>query len=161
MANCNVEIHSISNALVTWEPLAGLQITGFANSELSVEIAPSDEGDNKLMVAADGLSGTVSVNGKTNGEVTLKLFPGSPYVGVLNQIWHADKVSGTLSVGELVVANLQTGKTDALGCAHLKNVPTTGEGSEVPESYDFVFNYVRREYVPSSNSLNAIRQGAQ
>lgn len=147
---CDVLIHSIANALLTWEPIG--EITGFADGDASIQIEPSDEGQNSMKVSADGRSATISGNAKRNGKVTVKLVPGSPYVDILSNLWQSDKFAR----GMMVAADVETGKTYAMECAVLENLPASGMGSEAADSIDFVFLYKALEITPSAHSVRQI-----
>lgn len=153
MAACDIQVNSIANALVDWEPTGEIQ--GFADGELSVEIEPSDEAGNTMKVASDGRYGTISGNEKTSGKVTLKLQPGSPYVSILLDLWHRNKFSrGTMSV-----VDIETGESWELLCTVMENIPPTGRGSEVPDSFDFPFLYRQSVYTPTTSASTALSQG--
>lgn len=155
MATCDIQVNSIANALVNWEPYGEIQ--GFADGELSVEIATSDESANTMKVSSDGLSGTISGNNKTNGTVTLKLQPGSIHVGQLTDIFHRNKFTR----GTMTVADVETGETWELQCTVMENLPPMGRGSEVPDSYDFPFLYRQSVYTPSQITIQRQGQDAE
>lgn len=152
MAECNVNVHSITNALVEWDVVG--EIDGFAEDTFSVEIEYADEGATKMKVAADGKFGTISANARTNGMVTLKLDPGSPFVGVFVDLWHTDRTQR----GEMSVTDVETGESWMLTCAVMEKLPNMGRGTEVPDSHDFPFLFLRSDYTPA---VNAIQQLAQ
>lgn len=151
---CDIQVNSISNALITWEPIGEIQ--GFADGELSVEITPSDDSANTMKVSSDGAFGTISGNSKTDGAVTIKLQPGSPYVGLLTDLWHQDKFSR----GTMTVVDAETGEAWELICTVMENIPAMGRGSEVPDSYDFPFLYRQSVYTPPSNTVTQQVQDA-
>ena len=147
---CELTVHSIANALVEWSPLG--EITGLADGNDSVNIEPSDEGENSMKVSADGRSGTISGNARTNGECTVKLNPGSPFVDVLANIWQSNRFTR----GVLTVTDVETNKSYAMECAVLKNMPATTFGAEVADSVDFVFLYKSMTFTPGLSAVRSI-----
>lgn len=147
---CNVNIHSIANALLTWEPIG--EITGFANGDAAVEIAPSDEGANTMKVSADGRSASIGGNAKRNGKVTVKLEPGSAYIDILANLWQSDKFAR----GLMTCTDVETGKSYAMECAILENLPTLSMGSAPVDSVDYMFLYKVLTVTPSTTSIRSI-----
>jgi hypothetical protein len=147
---CDINVHSIANALIEWEPIG--EITGLADGSDSVNIEPSDDGQNTMQVSADGRSGTLSGNARTNGQCTVKLAVGSPFVDVLANVWQTNRFTR----GTLTVTDVETNKSYAMECATLQNMPATAYGSEVADSVDFVFLYKSMTFTPGLSAVNAI-----
>lgn len=149
---CDITIHSIANALLEWQVGGVGEITGLADGENSIEIEPSDDGQNTMKVSADGKAGSISGNARTNGKVTVKLEPGSPFVDVLTNIWQMDRFTR----GPMIATDVETGKSFAMECAVLENLPTQGFGSEQSDSIDFVFLYKSMTVTPGLTSVRQI-----
>lgn len=148
MADCNIQVQNIADALVEWEPIG--EIRGFADGTDSISIEWADEGKNTMKVSADGTSGTLSANNRTNGMVKLKLNPGSPYVHQLRQIWQNDRTAhGTMSI-----VNTATGEAHILECTALETVPPVTVGSEAADEYEFPFLFLRSTSTPSAASAS-------
>lgn len=150
MSCTGILIHSIADVLVTWEPVG--DITGFADGDSVIEIQPSDEGQNQMKVSADGASATLSGNNKRNGKIVIKLQPGSSMIDYLTELWQQDR----RTMGLMVVANIRNGKTYAMDCAVLENLPNMSIGDEPADSIDFTFLYKTLTTTPGAAAVNLI-----
>lgn len=150
---CNINIQNIADAIVEWEPVG--EITGFADGEDAIAIEWADEGKNTMKVSADGTTGTLSANNRTNGMVKLKLNPGSPFVQVLRQTWQ----NARTTIGTMSITNVATGESHLLECAALETVPPVNIGSEAPDSYEFPFLFLRSTSTPSAAAASRIQAG--
>lgn len=153
---CNITVQNIADALVEWAVPSVGEITGFADGTDSISIEWADEGKNTLKASADGTTGTLSANNRTNGMVKLKLNPGSPYVGVLREIWQNNR---TLH-GTMTIVNTATGEAHLLECTALEFVPNVSLGSEAPDEYEFPFLFLRSSSTPSQASAGLIGASA-
>lgn len=152
--NCNLNIQNIADAIVEWAPVG--EITGFADGADAISIEWADEGKNTLKVSADGSTGTLSANNRTNGTLKVKLNPGSPFVHLLRQVWQNSRTThGTASV-----TNVATGESHLLECAALEMVPAVQIGSEAPDDYEFSFLFLRSTSTPSAAAASRIQAGA-
>ena len=151
--NCNLNVQNIADAIVEWAPVG--EITGFADGADSISIEWAEEGKNTMKVAADGSTGTLSANNRTNGMLKLKLNPGSPFVDLFRQIWQNNRTThGTASV-----TNVATGESHLLECAALEFVPAVQIGSEAPDDYEFTFLFLRSTSTPSVAAASRIQAG--
>ncbi len=151
----NTSVMSLANALVNWDVAGVGEIVGFAEGENVIEISFADEIGNTIKVSGDGRTGIIESNGKSNGTATLKLHPSSPYVGIFNDLFLANKTTR----GDMTVADVETGATWELECAVMMKPPNQGLGTKVPDSYDFPFLFVRSTYDAPRNSVAAIVAG--
>lgn len=153
---CNVVVLSLADAIVEWAVPGVGEITGFADGSEAIVIEWADEGKNTMRVAADGSTGTLSANQRTNGKAMIKLNPGSPYVDILRQVWQNNRTTH----GPLNIVNSATGEAHMLECAALETVPKVAMGSEAPEEYEFPFLFLRSVSTPSTASASRIQAGA-
>lgn len=148
---CNINVQNIADAVVEWEPVG--EITGFADGEDAISIEWADEGKNTMKVSADGTTGTLSANNRTNGTLMLKLNPGSPFIDRFRQIWQNARTTH----GQMSVTNLSTGESHLLECAALEFIPAVMIGSEAPDEYEFPFLFLRSTSTPSEAAAASIR----
>jgi hypothetical protein len=151
---CNIAVQNIADAMVEWDPIG--EITGFADGEDSISVEWSEEGENSMKVAADGSTGTISANERRNGMVKLMLNPGSPYVDVLRQVWQ----NARTTLGNMNITNTATGESHLLECTVLKFIPNVMMGSEAPDSYEFMFLFLRSTSTPRASAASRIQVGA-
>lgn len=150
---CNINVQNIADAIVEWGPVG--EITGFGDGDDSVSIEWAEEGKNTMKVSADGTTGTLSANNRTNGMVKIKLNPGSPYVHVLRQIWQNARTTH----GPMSITNVATGESHLLECTALEFVPNVNVGSEAVDNYEFPFLFLRSSSTPSEAAASRIQAG--
>lgn len=153
---CNINVQNIADAIVEWSVPGIGEITGFADGADAISIEWADEGKNTMKVSADGSTGTLSANNRTNGMVKIKLNPGSPFVDLLRQIWQNHRALH----GLMSVVNTATGEAHMLECAALETVPSVQIGSEAPDEYEFPFLFLRSSSTPSAAAALRIQASA-
>lgn len=154
MAECNINVYSITAALVEWEPVG--EIDGFAEDTFAVEIDFSDEQSNKMRVSSDGRHGTITANNRTNGMVTLKLDPSSPFVGILTNVWQTDRTQR----GVMTVTDVESGESWSMSCTVMESLPNMGRGTETPTSFDFPFLFLSNDYTPPAAAVARLSQSS-
>ena len=150
---CQINVQNIADAIVEWSPVG--EITGFADGTDSISIEWADDGKNQMKVAADGTTGTLSANNRTNGMVKLKLNPGSPFVDILRQVWQNSRTTH----GPMNITNISTGESHLLECTALEFVPSVTIGSEAPDDYEITILIHRSTSTPSIASAAPVQAG--
>jgi len=151
MIRCeDLQVFDGNAVLLEWDPIG--EITGFADGTDSVSIEFDDSIKNELMVDAAGVSGTIAVNNKTMGKITVKLQVGSAMRSVLQDSWFNNRVRR--GAGSFTDTN--TGENYEFGCMLLEGPAKYDRGSKVPDNYEFVFLFAGAEYTPADNARTAI-----
>lgn len=149
MSTNNIQVFNAVSGLMEWDGFG--EITGFADGQDAISINWDDAGKNKKKVSSDGQSGTLSINNRTDGVLTIKLQPGSAARGVLQQRWFEDRTQ----MGDLTFSDTDTGESFTLCNAALEGPAQYDRGSEVPDSYDFMFLFFSSDYTPPRNSIQS------
>jgi hypothetical protein len=132
---CNIKIHSIANVLVTWGPLG--ELSGFAEGDDAISIEPSDNGQNSMKISADGKSGSISGNARTNGECMIKFEPGATDLIRIRNLWQSNR----FALGPLTVVDVETGEAHVMECALVENNAPIKIGSEAANETEIKFLY--------------------
>ena len=141
MINCDdILVFAAGDFIVEWEGYG--QIDGFADGSDSVSIELDGSADVTFKASADGTSGTLNVNNKTDGVAMLKLAAGSAHLGALRRSFLRNKARR----GALSITSTSTGESYNFGCAGLQKMINFASGSEAADSYDIPFWFSSLDY---------------